>query len=62
MSDKVKEIYTVLSMMTFFLLVFVVFLLVDAIYSKSDYIFIYIVSVMLVLCSYIYQRKQIQSR
>lgn len=59
--DKEKDIYCVLSKITFVLLVVVVSLLVDAIYKKED-LYVNIVSVVILLFCYVYQKKQIKPR
>ena len=62
MKHKEKDIFSVVSNITLVLLGVSVLMLVYAKYIESEFIYVNIVSVVILICIYVYQRNQIKPR
>lgn len=62
MKHKEKDIFSVVANMTLVLIGISVLMLVYAKYIESEFIYVNIVSVVLLICNYVYQRNQIKPR
>ena len=62
MKHKEKDIFSVVANMTLVLIGVSVLMLMYAKYIESKFIYVNIVSVVLLICIYVYQRNQIKPR